>query len=410
MTDYRARSMWLDGVPGELTPGPRSPAPSTSTWPSSAPGSPGCGRPTTSRRPTRTCASPCWSARSPGSAPRAATAAGATPPSPAPVSWRRRRTAGRPSSTSSAPCTGRCTRSRASWTKRASTRASTSAASWTSPLTPVQLLRAARGDRVRALLGLRRGRLRRCSAPPTCASASRWPGASAPATRRTAPPWTRPGWPAASRTWSSGWACPSTSARPSPASSRASPTTPFGDVRADVVVRATEAFTPELPGYERTLVPIYSLMIGTEPLPEAFWDEVGWSGREVFGDFRFLIFYAMHTEDGRIAIGGRGAPYHYGSQSERGLRARARRAGPPQRAARRALPRHRRVQRDAPLGRRDRGRPRLVHLGRPGPRHRHGLGRRLRRRRRVDDQPRRRARCATSSSGAEPPSSRRCRG
>jgi glycine/D-amino acid oxidase-like deaminating enzyme len=90
--------------------------------------------------------------------------------------------------------------------------------------------------------------------------------------------------------------------------------TPFGDVRADVVVRATEAFTPELPGHERTVVPIYSLMIGTEPLPQSFWDEVGWQGREVFGDYRFLIFYAMRTEDDRIAIGGRGAPYHYGSK------------------------------------------------------------------------------------------------
>ncbi len=90
--------------------------------------------------------------------------------------------------------------------------------------------------------------------------------------------------------------------------------TTLGDVRADVVVRATEAFTPQLPGYERHVVPIYSLMIGTEPLPQAFWDEIGWSGREVFGDFRFLIFYAMHTADGRIAIGGRGAPYHFGSR------------------------------------------------------------------------------------------------
>jgi glycine/D-amino acid oxidase-like deaminating enzyme len=90
--------------------------------------------------------------------------------------------------------------------------------------------------------------------------------------------------------------------------------TPFGTVRAEVVVRATEAFTPELPGYERHVVPIYSLMIGTESLPEAFWDEVGWGGHEVWGDFRHLIFYAMHTDDGRIAIGGRGAPYHYGSQ------------------------------------------------------------------------------------------------
>jgi glycine/D-amino acid oxidase-like deaminating enzyme len=91
-------------------------------------------------------------------------------------------------------------------------------------------------------------------------------------------------------------------------------TTVFGDVRADVIVRATEAFTPELPGYERAVVPIYSLMIGTEPLPDAFWDEVGWRGHEVFGDFRFLIFYAMHTQDGRIAIGGRGAPYHFASR------------------------------------------------------------------------------------------------
>ena len=89
--------------------------------------------------------------------------------------------------------------------------------------------------------------------------------------------------------------------------------TAAGTVKADVVVRATEAFTPLLPGYERTVVPIYSLMIGTEPLPDSFWAQVGWSGHEVFGDYRHLIFYAMHTDDGRIAIGGRGAPYHWNS-------------------------------------------------------------------------------------------------
>ena len=165
--------------------------------------------------------------------------------------------------------------------------------------------------------------------------------------------------------------------------------TALGDVRADIVVRATEAFTPELPGHERALVPIYSLMIGTEPLPEAFWEEVGWTGREVFGDFRFLIFYAMRTDDGRIAIGGRGAPYHFGSRLsetyERDPAVRDHLRCP----ARRALPRHRRREGHAPLGRGDRGASRLVHLGRPGSRHRHGLGRRLRRRRRVDDEPRR---------------------
>jgi len=94
--------------------------------------------------------------------------------------------------------------------------------------------------------------------------------------------------------------------------------TQHGTVRAEVVVRATEAFTPQLPGFKRTLVPIYSLMIGTEPLPAHAWEQLGWAGREVFGDLRFLIYYAARTEDGRIALGGRGAPYHAGSRlSER---------------------------------------------------------------------------------------------
>jgi len=90
--------------------------------------------------------------------------------------------------------------------------------------------------------------------------------------------------------------------------------TPFGTVKAAVVVRATEAFTAELPGYERWVVPIYSLMVATEPLSEETWERLGWKGHEVFGDLRHLIFYASRTDDGRIAIGGRGAPYHYDSK------------------------------------------------------------------------------------------------
>jgi glycine/D-amino acid oxidase-like deaminating enzyme len=86
-----------------------------------------------------------------------------------------------------------------------------------------------------------------------------------------------------------------------------------GLVHAEVVVRATEAFTPELPGHEREVVPIYSLMIATEPLGQAFWEEVGWAGREALTDGRHLIIYALRTEDDRVAIGGRGAPYHFGS-------------------------------------------------------------------------------------------------
>ena len=90
--------------------------------------------------------------------------------------------------------------------------------------------------------------------------------------------------------------------------------TAAGDVRAGVVVRATEGFTPDLPGARRELVPVYSLAIATEPLPAGFWDEVGWGGYETFTDGRHLYVCAMRTDDDRIVIGGRGAPYHFGSR------------------------------------------------------------------------------------------------
>jgi glycine/D-amino acid oxidase-like deaminating enzyme len=92
-----------------------------------------------------------------------------------------------------------------------------------------------------------------------------------------------------------------------------------GTVRADVVVRATEAWTPQLPGLRRAIVPVYSLMVATEPLGEAFWADAGLAGRATFTDFRHMIVYGQRTADGRIAFGGRGAPYHYGSAVRSGF-------------------------------------------------------------------------------------------
>lgn len=89
--------------------------------------------------------------------------------------------------------------------------------------------------------------------------------------------------------------------------------TPYGVVSAEVVVRATEGYTSALPGSARELVPLYSLMIATEPLPDDVWATIGWTGRETFSDARRLVIYAQRTADGRIAFGGRGAPYHFGS-------------------------------------------------------------------------------------------------
>ena len=89
--------------------------------------------------------------------------------------------------------------------------------------------------------------------------------------------------------------------------------TPSGTVRAQYVVRATEGYTPRLPGLRRAVAPVYSLMIATAPLPDAAWDEIGLASRPTFGDLRHLIIYGQRTADGRLAFGGRGAPYHLGS-------------------------------------------------------------------------------------------------
>src|SRR5499427_6080427 len=86
-----------------------------------------------------------------------------------------------------------------------------------------------------------------------------------------------------------------------------------GTVTADYIIRATEGYTPALPGLRRAIVPIYSLMIATEPLPDSVWDRIGLDGRPTFGDGRHLIIYGQRTADGRFAFGGRGAPYHLGS-------------------------------------------------------------------------------------------------
>jgi glycine/D-amino acid oxidase-like deaminating enzyme len=90
--------------------------------------------------------------------------------------------------------------------------------------------------------------------------------------------------------------------------------TPHGRVRAEVVVRATEGFTARLPGLRRAIAPVYSLMVATEPLPGDVWDRIGLAERETFSDFRHLIVYGQRTADGRLAFGGRGAPYHFGSR------------------------------------------------------------------------------------------------
>lgn len=86
-----------------------------------------------------------------------------------------------------------------------------------------------------------------------------------------------------------------------------------GDVRARWVVRATEGYTRSLHGQRRALVPMNSSMIVTEPLGAEVWEQIGWSGEQVLDDSAHVFVYLQRTADGRIAIGGRGVPYRFGS-------------------------------------------------------------------------------------------------
>lgn len=93
-------------------------------------------------------------------------------------------------------------------------------------------------------------------------------------------------------------------------------TTEHGTVRAPVVIRATEGYTPGFAGRERDLLALNSALVVTEPVPEALWREIGWQERELLGDARHSYCYAQRTADNRIALGGRGVPYRFANGTD----------------------------------------------------------------------------------------------
>lgn len=92
-----------------------------------------------------------------------------------------------------------------------------------------------------------------------------------------------------------------------------------GDVTADTVVLAGEAYLAGLAPLHRHLLPVYSLIVLTEPLGDAAWDGIGWAGRECLSSQRLSVDYLARTSDGRILLGGRGAPYRFGSKVRPGF-------------------------------------------------------------------------------------------
>lgn len=89
-----------------------------------------------------------------------------------------------------------------------------------------------------------------------------------------------------------------------------------GTVSAGFVLSCLEGFMASLRGQRRTWLPLNSAMVVTAPLPTHTWDSIGWEGGELLGDAAHAYMYAQRTADGRIALGGRGVPYRFGSRTD----------------------------------------------------------------------------------------------
>lgn len=77
-------------------------------------------------------------------------------------------------------------------------------------------------------------------------------------------------------------------------------------VRCRWVVPAVEGYAVTLPPLGRYQLPVQSLIVATEPLSAATWDEIGLSHGQAFGESSRQVTYGQRTADNRLIFGARG--------------------------------------------------------------------------------------------------------
>ena len=101
-----------------------------------------------------------------------------------------------------------------------------------------------------------------------------------------------------------------------------------GRVKADWVVPAVEGYAASLPPLGDYQLPVQSMLIATEPLPEDVWAGIGLARGQSFSEFSRQVTYGQRTADNRLAFGARGG-YQFGgklrtdftlTEAEEGLR------------------------------------------------------------------------------------------
>ena len=77
-------------------------------------------------------------------------------------------------------------------------------------------------------------------------------------------------------------------------------------VRSRWIVPAVEGYATTLPPLGRYQLPVQSLMVATEPLSVATWDEIGLSRGQAFSESSRQVTYGQRTADNRLVFGARG--------------------------------------------------------------------------------------------------------
>ena len=77
-------------------------------------------------------------------------------------------------------------------------------------------------------------------------------------------------------------------------------------VRCHWIVPAVEGYAVTLPPLGRYQLPVQSLIVATEPLCAATWDEIGLSRGQAFSESSRQVTYGQRTADNRLVFGARG--------------------------------------------------------------------------------------------------------
>jgi glycine/D-amino acid oxidase-like deaminating enzyme len=87
-------------------------------------------------------------------------------------------------------------------------------------------------------------------------------------------------------------------------------TTPGGEVLADRIALATNAFPPLLRRLRAYIVPVWDYVVATQPLPADVRASLRWQGRQGLSDVANQFHYYRLTADDRLVFGGYDAVYY----------------------------------------------------------------------------------------------------